>query len=219
VRHDVKDMGRARPSDLVRRNARQQLGPALRSLRRSRKLTLRELSERTGLASSTLSKIENNLISPTYDSLLSIAEGLRIDMAQLFDAGSTNMTVGRWSVTLKSGGVTYNTPSYDYEMLCTNLSGKRFFPIFARIKSHDIRDFPTLPRHAGEEFIYVLSGRIEVHTEHYEPISLGLGDSVYFDSSMGHACISVGAADAQILWVTSDSGVDLSGTETKEAEA
>ncbi|MEA2854238.1 MAG: hypothetical protein QOE02_4257 [Rhodospirillaceae bacterium] len=197
--------GAARPAV---EDPRQQLGPALRQLRRAAGLTLQELSQRTGLASSTLSKIENNLISPTYDSILKLADGLEIDVAQLFDPRSIEMSLGRRSVTRAGRGASYKTDQYDYEMLCTDLSQKKFFPIVATIKAHSVADFPELPRHAGEEFVYVLSGEVEVHTEHYEPVSLAPGDCIYFDSSMGHACVSAGRKPARILWVTSESGFE-----------
>ena len=103
-------------------NPRLQLGPVLRDLRRKGGLTLQELSARTGLASSTLSKIENNLISPTYDSILKLADGLAIDVAQLFDPRSIQMSLGRRSVTRDGRGAAYRTRQYDYEMLCTDLS-------------------------------------------------------------------------------------------------
>lgn len=187
---------------------RRQLGPALRQLRRAKNLTLQQLSAKTGLASSTLSKVENNLISPTYDSLLRLADGLKLDVAQLFDTKSTQMSLGRRSVTRDGGGASYRTAQYDYEMLCTDLSQKKFFPIVATIKARTVADFRDFPKHAGEEFIYVLSGEVEIHTEHYEPVRLSPGDGSYFDSSMGHACISVGKKPARILWVTSESGFD-----------
>jgi transcriptional regulator with XRE-family HTH domain len=187
---------------------RRQLGPALRQLRRAKNLTLQQLSAKTGLASSTLSKVENNLISPTYDSLLRLADGLKLDVAQLFDTKSTQMSLGRRSVTRDGSGASYRTAQYDYEMLCTDLSQKKFFPIVATIKARTVADFRDFPKHAGEEFIYVLSGEVEIHTEPYEPVRLGPGDGSYFDSSMGHACVSVGKRPARILWVTSESGFD-----------
>jgi transcriptional regulator with XRE-family HTH domain len=200
--------GKAAPAQPAAQDPRQQLGPALRRLRRAANFTLQELSDRTGLASSTLSKIENNLISPTYDSILRLADGLQIDIAQLFDPQSIQMALGRRSVTRDGQGASYKTRQYDYEMLCTDLSQKKFFPIVATIKAHAVADFGELPRHAGEEFVYVLSGRVEIHTEHYEPIGLGPGDCCYFDSSMGHALVSAGKKPARILWVTSESGLE-----------
>jgi transcriptional regulator with XRE-family HTH domain len=204
----TRPSGRPASTRPAAEDPRLQLGPALRQLRRAGGFTLQELSQRTGLASSTLSKIENNLISPTYDSILKLADGLEIDVAQLFDPGSIQMSLGRRSVTRDGRGASYKTDQYDYEMLCTDLSQKKFFPIVATIKSHAVADFPELPKHAGEEFIYVLSGQVEIHTEHYEPVSLAPGDCIYFDSSMGHACVSAGKKPARILWVTSESGFE-----------
>ena len=204
----TRPSGKPASSRPVAEDRRLQLGPALRQLRRAGGFTLQELSQRTGLASSTLSKIENNLISPTYDSILKLADGLEIDVAQLFDPGSIQMSLGRRSVTRDGRGASYKTDQYDYEMLCTDLSQKKFFPIVATIKAHAVADFPELPKHAGEEFIYVLSGQVEIHTEHYEPVSLVPGDCIYFDSSMGHACVSAGKKPARILWVTSESGFE-----------
>jgi uncharacterized cupin superfamily protein len=54
-------------------------------------------------------------------------------------------------------------------------------------------------RHPGEEFVYVLEGILELHTEMYTPARLEAGDSVYFDSGMRHAYIAVGDAPCRIL--------------------
>jgi mannose-6-phosphate isomerase-like protein (cupin superfamily) len=94
------------------------------------------------------------------------------------------------------------SPQYLYEMLCTDLSRKHFVPQITRIVARSLADFSELPRHDGEEFIYVVSGAVELHTEFYEPTRLDEGDAAYFDSTMGHALVSVGAGDATVLWVT-----------------
>jgi hypothetical protein len=44
-----------------------------------------------------------------------------------------------------------------------------------------------------------------LHTEHYAPITLHVGDCAYFDSTMGHACISVGKKAASIFWISTPS--------------
>lgn len=44
--------------------------------------------------------------------------------------------------------------------------------------------------HTGEEYIYVLNGSMVVHTEFYDPVTLGPGQSIYIDSSMGHAYLT-----------------------------
>lgn len=179
------------------------LGSVVRRLRRSASLTLQELGERCGLGGSTISKIENNQISPTYDTILALADGLTVDVAELFSGDASSTVTGRRSVTRRNEGVYQSTPQYDYEMLCTDLARKQFIPIVTTIRAHSISDFANLVSHDGEEFIYVLSGSVTLHTEHYAPIPLSVGDSCYFDSMMGHACVSAGDENAQILWVCS----------------
>ena len=175
----------------------------LRRRRRDAGLTLQELGERCALAASTLSKIENGQMSPTYDTILRVASGLGLDMAELFTGTSSNDVTGRRTVTRRGQGVIRGTAQYSYEMLAAELSGKQFIPLLTTIKAHSIEDFPSLVQHVGEEFFYVLSGKVTLYTEHYAPTELDVGDSCYFDSTMGHACVSSGEQDAQILWICS----------------
>lgn len=56
--------------------------------------------------------------------------------------------------------------------------------------------------------ITVLGGEFSGHTDFYAPLTLSVGDSCYFDSAMGHACISAGDQDAKVLWVCSSVTLD-----------
>src|SRR3546814_3723475 len=79
-------------------------------------------------------------------------------------------------------------------------------PILTRIRAHSAREFGELVRHQGEEFIYVLEGRIEVHSEYYDPVALAAGEGIYIDSSMGHAyVVGAGCEEALVLGVCSRS--------------
>ncbi|MCE2945680.1 MAG: XRE family transcriptional regulator [Betaproteobacteria bacterium] len=179
------------------------LATKVRALRVHRELTLRDLSKRTGMSPSALSKIENGLLSPTYEKIVALANGLEVDVSELFTPVARLVSTGRRGVTRKGQGVAHRTPRYDYEMLCADVSDKQFVPLTARIKAHAIKEFPHLPRHDGEEFVYILKGEVWLHCEFYEPLRLGEGDSCYFDSSMGHAFVSGTARDAELLWVCS----------------
>src|SRR3546814_8436462 len=65
-------------------------------------------------------------------------------------------------------------------------------------------EFGELVHHQGEEFIYVLEGRIEVHSEFYDPVTLDVGEGIYIDSSMGHAyVVADGFEEALVLGVCS----------------
>jgi uncharacterized cupin superfamily protein len=75
-------------------------------------------------------------------------------------------------------------------------------PIVTRIKSHSLEQFGEIMRHSGEEFFFILEGTVELITEHYASVKLEQGDCAYFDSSMGHACLSADEKHAVILWVS-----------------
>jgi transcriptional regulator with XRE-family HTH domain len=182
------------------------LSGRLRQLRRQNGWTLNQVSEMTALATSTLSKVENNQTSLTYDNLLKLAEGLGVDMAELFTTEEIRPISGRRTITRRGGTRLQSTPSYEYRYHATDLLHKRMAPMFVRVKARSIEEFGDLIRHSGEEFIYVLEGAIEVHTAFYEPVMLKAGESIYLDSTMGHAYISVGEGEATILGVCAGPG-------------
>lgn len=179
-------------------------GRRVRRLRLAAGLTLQAVSDRSGIAASTLSKVEQGKLSPTYENILRIAEGLRTDLSTLFsDASSVRPLAGRRSVTRAGQGARLETAPYGYELLAADLADKKLIPLLTTLRARSLTDFPDYVSHDGEEFIYVLSGVVDLLTEGYAPLRLQPGDSCYFDSLMGHACLSVGETDATILWVCS----------------
>ncbi|MGN6101754.1 MAG: helix-turn-helix domain-containing protein [Devosia sp.] len=179
------------------------LSAIVRRLRRQAGLTLQELGRRSKLSSSALSKIENDQMSPTYDTIQRLADGLGIDVAELFIGRAGNRTGSRMTVTRRGQGVRQRTSQYTYEMLCADIARKQLVPLLTTIHARSTAEFPALVTHAGEEFVFVLTGTVTVMTEHYAPLTLESGDSCYFDSTMGHALISAGEEAATVLWVCS----------------
>jgi len=177
------------------------LGQRLKRMRLDKGWTLEDMSQKTGVARSTLSKIENGQMSPTYDVLQRIASGSNFDLVELFDARRQNVPFGRRSLTRKGQGKLHPTSTYRYEVLSTDLSQKQILPFKAKVSARSLDDFPGWVRHEGEEFLCVLSGQVQVFTEFYAPVVLDVGDSMYFDSKMGHAVVSTSPDDAEILWV------------------
>lgn len=171
-------------------------GETIRALRLGKGLTLAQLSERTGLAISTLSKLEKGNVSLSYDKLMLISKGLSVDMASLVDPKPQTprrpgLAAGRRVVHRAGDGQLVETHSYRQMYLATELLNKRMTPIFVELRARTLeefkKEFGDLIRHPGEEFAYVLEGEVEFHSEVYAPLRLRAGDSVYFDSEMGHA--------------------------------
>ncbi|CAB3919663.1 helix-turn-helix domain-containing protein [Achromobacter mucicolens] len=188
-------------------NKQSALAQRLRALRQARAWTLKQAAEATGVSASTLSKIENSLLSPTYDNLIKIAAGLDLDVAELFTASDAHMGTGRRSLSRQGEGRQYETPYYDHRLLCTALSHKRMMPFHTRVKARSFDEFQDWSRHGGEEFVYVLEGEVQLYTEFYEPARLKAGESFYIDSRMGHRVISLSAEDAIVLWVSTHTDI------------
>ena len=91
----------------------------------------------------------------------------------------------------------YDTPNYAYGMLANDLTGKRMVPVRGRIHARKLSDFADYIRHSGEEFVFVLSGELELRFENGHAYRLGAGDSLYFDSAVGHVYLSLGDTDAE----------------------
>ena len=177
-------------------------GSALRRLRKNKHLTLADVSERTGLPISTLSKIETGKMSLSYDKLARLSAGLEVDIAQLFEPDTTALPTrvqGRRSVTRVGEGLAVETENYSHLYPGADLLNKRLVPIIAEPHARSLAEFGELVRHEGEEFVYVLEGTVDLHTDLYAPARLVAGDSMYFDSGMGHAYIAVGLKRCRVL--------------------
>ena len=179
------------------------LGARVRELRKARNWTLERAAQQAGLARSTLSKIENSQMSPTYEALRKLAVGLEISVPQLFTPPVKNQINGRMASTKSGQGTAHPTTTYEHELLAESLSKKKMLPYHARIRARSIDEFDGWVRHDGEEFLYVLTGVIKLFTEFYEPLEMRRGDSAYYDATMGHNVISTSEDDATILWITS----------------
>lgn len=179
------------------------LGERVREIRKSRNWTLEQAAKQAGLARSTLSKIENGQMSPTFDALKKLAVGLDISIPQLFTPPQKGQVNGRMTITHSGEGEIHPTTTYEHEMLAAGLTKKTMLPYRARIRARSVSEFDGWVRHDGEEFLYVLTGSIRLYTEFYEPCEMKRGDSAYYDATMGHNVISISEDDATILWVTS----------------
>jgi transcriptional regulator with XRE-family HTH domain len=179
------------------------LSERVRSLRKDRGLTLEQAARQAGLARSTLSKIENGQMSPTYDALKKLATGLAVSVPQLFTPPETARANGRMTMTRDGAGLETPTATYEHTLLAANLTQKKMLPYRARVRARSMEEFDGWVRHEGEEFLYVLTGIVTLYTEFYEPVEMRRGDSAYYDATMGHNVVSVSPEDATILWVTS----------------
>jgi len=182
------------------------IGMRLKEIRRTLNRTLAEVSQAAGVSISNLSKIENNQISPSFDIMKRICDGLGVSIEDFVRPGPKAVVSGRKTTTRKGEGDHFTSGQYDYRAHASELSRKTMVPLEILVRARSVEEFDHWSEHRGEEFVYVLSGAIEIHTEHYAPFRLERGDSAYFDSSMRHLYISVSKDDAKVLSVSHDPG-------------
>jgi transcriptional regulator with XRE-family HTH domain len=180
------------------------LGARLQALRTARGWTLGELATQCGVSRSSLSKIERDEVSPTYDVIQRIARGFDIPVAELFSQAAAGPALGRRAVGRADQTETHQGRGYLYQLLCNELSTKKMLPYLATVDARTLQEAGGYVHHSGEEFLFVLSGTVQFFTEHYAPVVLEKGDSIYLDSQMGHACVSLSDSPAKVLWIATD---------------
>lgn len=189
------------------------LGALLRSLRAREGWTLKQMSAKSGIPVSTLSKVEHDRLTLSYDKLYQLSQRLGLRMSELFaepQHDASQPVTARRSLGDLDRAVRVQTPNYDYFYLCTELRRKRMIPVITKIRAKSVEQFGDLVHHAGEEYIYVLKGAIIVATEFYDPVTLREGQSIYIDSSMGHAYLAAdGCDEAEVLGIMSSTDEEL----------
>lgn len=192
-----------RPSNSPPSKIAPDLSARIREIIRARGLTLRRLSAMTGIPIATLSKVQNNLATLSYVQLTKLSEGLGLELNELFTAPANDVKTGRRAVTRKGHGEREATERYDFELLCSELANKKMNTGVMEITARTLEEAGGLIAHDGEEFAFVISGSVAVHTEDYQPTRLDAGDCIYMDSTSGHAYVSVGDSPvARVLAVT-----------------
>ena len=179
-------------------------GPILKTLRLERGWSLAELGEKTGIPTSTLSKIENSKTEMTMDRLLRISVALEVNIADILGSPRTDYVSGdrgRRSITRLGEGDVVTSPYGEVCYHAQDLIEKRVSPLVATISARTLEEFGSLHRHFGEEYLYVLEGELALHTDTYTPVHLKAGESIYFDSEMGHGYVAAGEAPCRIMMI------------------
>jgi quercetin dioxygenase-like cupin family protein/DNA-binding XRE family transcriptional regulator len=180
-----------------------EVGKRIRELREDTGLTLQELAQRTGYSSALLSQFENHMVSPPLGALIRLSRALAVDVGDFFGEvadqsfilvrSDERETVSR--VASKSGV----NLGYTYEALGFGMKGHHMEPFVVTLEPVSIRE-KHLSVHEGEEFIYVLDGRMKIRLGNYTDI-LDPGDSIYFKCTMPHHVTCEGGEPAKILAV------------------
>lgn len=174
------------------------IGNNIRSWRLKKGLTLTATATAAGLTKSTLSKIETGQISPPISTVLRIGQALAVSLAEFFaeptQAPNYVLTRKGQGTPLVRDGTQFG---YSYEALALAMPGKKAEPFMMTIKpSTKTATF----EHGGDEFMFVVSGKLEFTIDD-ERMTLGPGDTIYFNPRHPHSARAVGRGEVRYLGV------------------
>lgn len=180
------------------------VGEKIRQIREIKKVSLPELSERTGIDVALLQKIEEDKNVPSLAPLIKIARALGVRLGTfLDDSDSFGPVVVRSGEHHKGARFTSQSAEtrehLNFFSLAYDKAGRNMEPFIVDIEPGQQSDY-MLSTHEGEEFIFVLDGEIEINYGK-EIFHLGKGDSIYYDSIVMHNVHSANNAPAKILAV------------------
>jgi transcriptional regulator with XRE-family HTH domain len=177
------------------------IGARVREIRRSSGMTLKQVAQAAGLSAPLLSRIENGQVMPSVLTLQGIAMALNVEIEHLFSKGDEGRScvsragTRRMIVTRRGAG---GDPSYEVELLAEGMENPFMEPVIVTLRSTKGEGNVPLVTHEGQEFMYVLEGRMQLTlgaTTHL----LKRGDSAYWDGKIPHKGISLTAKRARTL--------------------
>lgn len=173
---------------------RLQLGSRIRARRRQLSLTLKAVSESSGLSVPYLSQVERNQANPTVTSLAGIARALGVSLNFFIPEPEHH------AVVVRAGDHHYLSVRelpFRIKSLAGSGEGLRMEPLLIHVEPH----FASPPTtHLGEEFLYVLRGELRLRVGE-ECHLLGAGDSAQHTSTTPHAWENPAGTETLILWV------------------
>lgn len=197
---------------------RETFGRRLRGARKKYGWTLSDVAQRSGVSVPTISRAERGQLALSYEKFSALARALKMDMSDMFaEADDAGGELQGPIVTRAGQGVAYRGLAFTYEFLATQATGKQMSPILGTVHARAVNGPEDFARHEGEEFVYILNGALDVHFETGEVVHLARGDSLYFDSRIGHAYVSTSRQLARTIGATTSESNQMRFARESEA--
>lgn len=175
------------------------VGEIIHKLRKSKKMTLLELSNESGVALATLSRMENGRMTGTLESHMKICRALELNLPDLYkDLSVSKKTVEMRPKTSKIA-VDIHSNKTAIEILASNIANKKMLPLSITIAKSGSTSAQS-GKVGMEKFIYMLDGKVEAvigDTKYF----LKRGDTLYFDASLTHLFRNTGNNEACLISV------------------
>lgn len=187
AKHAARELltGSLAPAELPSRSVEEEIGTEVRRLRKSHDLTVAELGAAAGISAGMLSKIENGTISPSLATLGALAKALNVSISSLFaetdERRDCSYVKAGQGVRIERRGT---KAGHLYDLLGHSIAGDIGVEPFLITLKQDAQPYTNF-RHAGVEFIYMLSGKVRYrHAD--RTYLLEPGDALFFDAAARH---------------------------------
>jgi transcriptional regulator with XRE-family HTH domain len=178
-------------------------------------VTLRELSQQTGIPLSTLSHVESGRKSLPFERLKQLAAGLGLTMSDFLresagpapDPDRPRPLLARAAFARDADQKTPVSSKFAYHLLCANLMRKRMVPYLIRITRQASRkDLPEHLMRSGERFLFVIEGAVEVYPHNGMAVSLTDWNGAYLDSAIDRLCVVKDHDEVLLLAIRTQNG-------------
>ena len=182
------------------------VGSKIKGLRESKNLSVEEIAERSGLSVEQINSIENDQHLPSLGPLIKVARALGVRLGTFLDDNDAlGPVVCRAEDRERDASISFSNGTAEarqnmiYHSLAKQKAGRHMEPFVIDINPDEIKDF-QLSAHEGEEFIFVMSGEVEI-AYGKETYILHEGDSIFYDSIVKHHVHGASGKAAKILAV------------------
>lgn len=178
------------------------VGFKIKGIRESKNMSVDELAERSGLSAEQIESVEQQEYLPSLGPLIKIARALGVRLGTFMDDNDELGPVVSRAAS-HEGGISFSNGTVDarkhmeYHPLAREKAGRHMEPFIIDIQPTGEQDY-QLSAHEGEEFIYVLSGQVEIKYGK-DSYVLEAGDSIYYDSIVKHHVHGMPGQAARIL--------------------
>ena len=174
------------------------IGEKLHAIRKSKRISLTELSEKSGVQMATLSRIENKKMVGTLESHIQIAKALGLDITELYKGLSQQNAIIDFGND-KNTDIFTHSDEASFEILTKNIMNKKMMPTLVRIEEGGKTNKEQSPGGA-EKFIFVLDGHVEININS-QLFTLHKNNTLYFDASLPHFYRNTGKGVIRLISV------------------
>lgn len=179
---------------------RKEIAPRLFGLRDAVGLSPKELARAVGVTPEMVLLYESGEEEIPISYLAEVARVCKSDITSLISGGDAHLRA--YTVVRSGDGINIDRrKDYNYQTLAGRMSGRSMEPLLVRVPAKNAEEV-HYNEHVGQEFIYMLEGRLEIWMEG-KPIILLPGDSIYFDARIPHGLRGLDGQEAVLLDVFS----------------